>query len=171
MDPDRFHQYLNEKLKALKEYLTISESRRVGLNLPDIEEVTRWMAKRQELISRINRMDEEITKISREASLFGAEWPERLREEVLFLSGAINEVLQRVRRIDEECQERLALLRDEVTAELQKTFQGISAVQSYLRKPAYSSRLLDVRRCSLLTPPTSRFVSGLQRTKKNFERS
>ncbi len=146
MNPDRFHQYLNEKLKLLKEFLSISESMRASLDLPDMEEVTRWMAKRQDLISRINRMDEAIRKRSRETSLFGAEWPERHREEILFCSGAINEVLQKVRGIDEECRERITILRDEVKVELQKAFQEMAAVRGYMGHPVQSPKFLDVRK-------------------------
>lgn len=146
MDPFRFHQYLTEKLKTLKEVLSFSESMRASLDLPDMEEVTRWMAKRQELISRIDRMDDEIKKFEKKPPLCGAEWPEQLREEVLLLYKAIEEVLQTVKTIDEESRERIAALRNEVKAELQKAFQGMLTVRNYMGKPTHSPMFLDVRR-------------------------
>jgi hypothetical protein len=146
MDPFRFHQYLTEKLRTLKDFLSISGSMRAGLNLPDMGEVTRWMAKREELIGRIDRMDDEIRKIAGKPPLFGAEWPERLREEILLLYKAIEEALQTVKAIDGECQERIAALRNEVKAELQKVFQGMLTVRSYMEKAAHPPRFLDVRR-------------------------
>lgn len=146
MDPFRLKQYLTEKLKTLKEFLSISESMRASLDLPDMGEVTQWMAKRQELIGRIDRMDDDIRKVAGKTPFFGAEWPEQLREEIPLLYRAILEVLQTVKTFDEECQEQIAALRNEVKAELQKAFQGMVTVRSYMGKPAHSPRFLDVRR-------------------------
>jgi uncharacterized protein (UPF0335 family) len=146
MDPFRFHQYLTEKLRTLKEFLSISESMRASLDLPDMGEVTRWMAKRQELIGRIDRMDDEIRRIAGKPPLSGTEWPERLRDEILLLYRTIEEVLQTVKTFDDECQKRIAALRNEVKTELQKAFQGMLTVRGYMGKAAHPSRFLDVRR-------------------------
>ncbi len=146
MDPFRFRQYLTEKLRTLKEFLSISESMKTDLDLPNMGEVTRRMTKRQELIGRIDRMDDEIRRIAVKPPVSEAEWPERLREEILLLYKAIEEVLQTVKAIDGECQERIAALRNEVKAELQKAFQGMLTVRGYMEKPAHPPRFLDVRR-------------------------
>lgn len=146
MGPYPFHQYLTEKLKALREYLSLSESMRIGLNLPDLGEVMRWMAKRQELISRIDRMDEEIRKLSGKTAFIEIEWPESVREGILFLYREIEAVLQTVKTLDEESQQRIAVLRNEVKVELQKAFQGMLTIRGYMGKSLYPPKFLDVRR-------------------------
>lgn len=146
MDPFRFHQYLTEKLRTLKELLSVSERMKTGLNLPDMGEVTRWMSRRQELIGRIDRMDDEIRKIWKRPPLSEVEWPERLREEVLRLYRAIEEALQTLKAIDGKCQERMTALRDDVRAELHKVVQGMAMVRSYMGKQPSPPRFFDVRR-------------------------
>ena len=146
MTPDRFRPYLNEKLRLLKEFLAISKSMRAGLEQMDIEEVTRGIARRQELISQIDRMDEEIQKISSPPPFLKTDWPERHREEMLFLYRSIHGVLQQVKEIDEACQDRMTLLRDEIKAELKKAFHGRVAIRGYMGNPAPSPKFLDVRK-------------------------
>ncbi len=119
---------------------------RVGLDQRDIEEVTRGIARRQELISQIDRMDEEIKKISSPPPLLKTDWSERHREEMLFLYRSIQGVLQQVKEIDEACQERMTLLRGEVKAELQKTFHDMVAIRGYMGNPTPSPKFLDVRK-------------------------
>ncbi len=146
MDPFRLQQYLTEKLRILKELLSVSERMKRGLDLPDMEEVTQWMARRQELIGRIDRMDEETRKHGEGFSLSGVDRPEGMEGEALSHYKAIGEVLQNVKTIDEECQKRIVLLRNEVKTELQNAFQGIITVRRYMGKPAHPPKFLDIRR-------------------------
>jgi hypothetical protein len=146
MDTYRFHQYLTEKLETLKEFLSISKSMKACLDLPDMEEVTRWMAKRQELINRINRMDQEAAQMAEESPLSEAPWSGRLRNEALPLYKSIVKGLQTLKAIDEECQDRISALSTEVKAEMQKVFQGMIAVRGYMGNPTRSPKFLDVRK-------------------------
>jgi len=146
MDPFRFHQYLTEKLRTLKEFLSISESMRASLDLPDMGEVSQWIGKRQELIGRIDRMDDEIRRIAGKPPLSGTEWPERLREEILLLYRAIEETLRTVRAIDEECQDRISTLRNEVKVDLQALLHSLATIRGYKGGSIQPPRFLDVRR-------------------------
>ncbi len=146
MDPNRFQQYLIEKLKILNEFLSVSESMKKSLDLPAMGEVVQGIAKRQEMITRLNRMDDEIRTIARKSFLDEGKWAEGLRKEILLLSQAIEEVLHAVKTLDKQCQERIEVFRDEVRAELQKAFQEMLTIRSYFGKPAGPPKFLDVRR-------------------------
>lgn len=146
MDPFRFHQYLTEKLRTLKELLSVSERMKTSLDLPGMGETVQWLAKRQELIGRIDRMDEEIKKVRKKLTLSEVEWPERLAGEILHLYRTIEETLQTIKTIDGECQERITALRDDVKAELHKIVQGMAMIHGYMGKQSLPPRFLDVRR-------------------------
>lgn len=145
MDPYRFHQYLTDKLRALKEYLSISEAMKIGLSQSDMEAVSCWMAKRHGLMERINRMDQELAHIADQPALSQARWPAGLRAEVQQLYRAIEDVLYLLKAVDEECHEQIMILRNEVKAELQKAFEGMVTVRGYRGSPARSPQFLDVR--------------------------
>jgi methyl-accepting chemotaxis protein len=146
MDPYRLHRYLTEKLETLKKFLSISKSMKTCLDLPDMEETTRWMAMREELIRRIDLMDDEVRKMTRESLLNDTDCPEQLRDEIRQLCKAIEKKLQTLKAIDEECQERISALSTEVKAEMQKVFQGMIAVRGYMGNQVRRPKFLDVRR-------------------------
>lgn len=145
MDLNRFQPYLIEKLKILKEYFSVSESMKKSLDLLAMDEVVQGMMKRQEIIGRINRIDEDIRTIASKSLEEGKE-PEGSGEEVSLLSRAISEVLHSVKILDGECQQRITVLQNEIKAELQKTYQEMRTVRGYMGKPAGPPNFLDVRR-------------------------
>lgn len=146
MDPYRIQQYLDEKLKMLNELMSISESLKKSLALSTLGEMTQWITKRQQIIERIDRIDHEIQTMSGLSSLNGMKWSDQMKEEVLSLSRAIEKGLQAVKALDEECRQQVMILRNEVKAELQKAFQELLTIRSYMRKTAEPPNFLDIRR-------------------------
>lgn len=145
MDLNPFQPYLIEKLKILKEYLSVSESMKKSLDLLAMGEVVQGMMKRQEIIGRINRIDEGIRTIAKKSLEEGKE-QEGAGEEVSLLSRAISEVLHAVKILDGECQQRITVLQNEIKAELQKTYQEMRTVRGYMGKPVGPPNFLDVIR-------------------------
>lgn len=146
MDLQRVQHHLIEKLGALKEYLFLSESMRRSLNLREMDEVARWMNRRQELIGRIDQIEGDFGKELPEDSFPEIEGAEQVREEFQNLYTRIKEVLQTIKAVDEECEARIVSLKEEVRAELQKTFQGVMTVRNYTKSLNYPPALIDVRR-------------------------
>ncbi len=146
MEIERFRQYLAEKKKALKDYLALSESMRKSLHQSDLEEILRWIEMRQELIGRINRLDDDTRQAFGFPSFSTGEWPESIRQEILIGFREMEEVLNVVKQIDHECQQQMALRRNGVQSERERLAQEVKTARSYMRGLDHSPRFLDIRR-------------------------
>ncbi len=146
MDLQGIRHYLTEKLSFLKEYLSLSESMRMSLNLSEMDEVSRWMTRREELINRIDQIDDDFRERWPKDSFPEIERAGQVREDFQHLYRMIEEVLQTIKAIDEECGGRMASLKAEVRAELEKVHQERMAVRNYRKSQHYPPALLDVRR-------------------------
>ncbi len=146
MDPQRLRHHLTERLSFLEEYLSVSESLWMSLSLREMDEVAQWMTRREELIGNIDQLDGDLRERWPEDSSPDIEGAGEVREGLQHLYKRIEEVLQTVKTIDEKCEGRIASLKAEVRAELEKLCQGRMMVRNYTKSQHQPPTLIDVRR-------------------------
>lgn len=145
-DFNRVQHALTEKLRALQEYLSLSERMWVSLEREEFDSMVEGMARREALIERVNRIDEELGVILKGPPPHNPRDRGPEGDQMSSLFRLIKETLQQIQKIDEACQERLTATKSGIVEKLRKAYQERLTVRHYTRVEDHPPALVDLRR-------------------------
>jgi hypothetical protein len=131
---------LEEKLTVVRDFLSITESLRDQVQTGDLSTVMGLLARRQELIDRIDRIEEKVKKIGPESPCWEP------GDRVDSISKTVREMLEKAVVHDKACMDKIISWQDEVRGELSGMKNGLKAVQGYTGRPTQPPKFLDTRR-------------------------
>ncbi len=133
-------EILEEKVKALKEYFSITQTLRDRIETEDLEEMRILLGRREDLIRIIDRMNADQANCGAEF-LLPSDFPEHHR----LLRERARELLEKTAAVESECLSRVAALRDKIREELRGKSGGLKVMHTYGGRTSSSPRFMDVK--------------------------
>jgi len=129
---------LDEKVKALKEFLSVTNSLYDSLTARDMVQLGRGLEQRQNLIHSIDEIDMKIVEA----------WPsnsDSAKGPWGFLFKRMKELLHEIADLDKKCLSQGQFLRDEFQKEIFAMRQGWKAARQYSQPASFQPRFMDLR--------------------------
>ena len=134
----RLADCLERKLGTLRDFLIVTESLKVKCDVEELGEITQLLDRREELMHTINWIDEQIQEIRSDLT--------RSSSGDVGTVHAIQEVLMRIKILDDQCSDKVTSSRERIKNELLEIRNGFKATHCYAKKLIHQPRFLDLRR-------------------------
>ena len=129
---------LDEKVKALMEFLSVTNSLYDSLTAKDMVQLGRGLEQRQNLIHSIDEIDMKIVEAwSPNSDPAKGQWG--------FLFKKMKELLHEIADLDKKCLAQGQFLRDEIQKEILAMRQGWKAARQYSQPAGFQPRFMDLR--------------------------
>lgn len=145
IDPSEITRCLEEKIGALKEYLSLTESLKEKLDIQEMNEAKALLAKRKDLISFIDGLNEKISKIQSGRPLGKKNLSRDLQDRMDSLFETVRELLKKISALDKACQTQMIACQQETKNELSNMRDGLTILHNYIPKPSLAPRFMDVQ--------------------------
>lgn len=142
-EASELYDCLRKKLDLLREFSAATESLKRELDLQNLSKVNDLLDKRQSLIEIIDRIDEQIGRARLQVFVRGQKLSEGFQDDILVISKEIEEILQEVKCLDQECMTRMASWQDEIKNGLLRIKKGFKTVHCYSGNQVPPPKFMD----------------------------
>lgn len=139
-----YEALLQKKIEAFREYFSLTQTLQARIPSEDLEEMKAALAKRAELMRRVDRLNADLEGGTfRPSRVFGNP-PVEIRERCRVLMETAKDLLQKTASLESECLAEIARRRSKIQEELRQKSGGRKALHTYAPSDSSHPRFMDV---------------------------